>query len=130
MGAERLADSTILYQWFKDGEMVAEQTNVTFSFTFLTLSDAGSYTCQATVMSSLLSAPITSTSTAFIRELQRQSQIQVVNHDIAPLVSELVTPMPTMDPPTTTVSNPVMTTSATASPPPSKFDVINFLIIK
>ena len=86
MGAERLdADSAILYQWFKDGEMVAEQTTETFSFTFLTSSDVGSYTCQATVMSSLLSAPITSTSTAFIRELQRQSQVQVINHNIAPL---------------------------------------------
>ena len=68
-GAERLTDSTIFYQWFKDGAMVAEQTTKTLSFTFLTLSNAGSYTCQATIMSSFLSAPITSTSSAFICEL-------------------------------------------------------------
>lgn len=38
-------------------------------------------------------------------------------------MSDLVTPLPITDPPTTTVSNPVMTTSATASPQPSKFDI-------
>ena len=48
-GAERLTDSVITYQWFKDGEVVSGQTMETLSF-----SDAGSYTCQATVMSSLL----------------------------------------------------------------------------
>ena len=69
-GAERLTDSTIAYQWFKDGETVTEETSETLSFTSLTLSDAGSYTCQATVTSSLLSAPINNASTGFICELQ------------------------------------------------------------
>ena len=69
LGAERLTDSTIAYQWFKDSETLAEQATETLSFASLTLSDAGSYICQATVASSLLSAPITTTSRAFICEL-------------------------------------------------------------
>ena len=58
-GADRLTGSTITYQWFKDDVMVPAQTMETFSFTSLFFSDAGRYTCQATVMSSLLSGPIT-----------------------------------------------------------------------
>ena len=58
-GAERLTGSTITYQWFKDGVVVSGQTMETLSFTSLTFSDAGGYTCEATVMSSLLSGPIT-----------------------------------------------------------------------
>ena len=60
-GAEKLTGSTIAYQWFKDGVMVSGQTMETFSFTSLSFSDAGHYTCQATVMSNLLSGPITTT---------------------------------------------------------------------
>ena len=58
-GAERLTNSSITYQWFKDGVMVSGQTRKTLSFTPLSFSDAGGYTCQATLMSSLLSGPIT-----------------------------------------------------------------------
>ena len=68
-GAERLTDSTTTFQWFIDGAVVAEQTSETLSFPSLTLSDAGSYTCQATVMSGLLSDRITNTSAAFVCEL-------------------------------------------------------------
>ena len=60
-GAERLTGSTITYQWFKNGVVVSGQTMETLSFTSLTFSDAGGYTCEATVMSSLLSGPITTT---------------------------------------------------------------------
>ena len=60
-GNEMLTGSTITYQWFKDGVMVSGQTMETFSFTPLSFSDAGRYTCQATVMSSLLSGPISNT---------------------------------------------------------------------
>ena len=60
-GAERLTGSTITYQWFKDGVMVSGQTMETFSFTPLSFSDAGGYSCQATIMSDLLSGPITTT---------------------------------------------------------------------
>ena len=61
-GAERLTGSTITYKLFKNGVMVSGQTMATFSFTPLSFSDAGGYTCQATVMSNLLSGPITTTS--------------------------------------------------------------------
>ena len=61
-GAERLTDPNITYQWFKNGVMVSGQTMETFSFTPLSFSDAGRYTCQATVMSSLLSGPIATNS--------------------------------------------------------------------
>jgi hypothetical protein len=125
-GAERLTDSTIDYQWLKDGETVTEETNKTLSFTVLTLSDTGSYTCQATVISSLLSAPINSTSTAFTCELQRQINfIRYDNHNkycSIRLVSDLIMSRPTTDPPSTTVSNPVVT--KTVSSPPSKFSKI------
>ena len=60
-GAERLTGSTITYQWFKDGVVVSDQTMETLSFSSLIFFDAGGYTCEATVMSSLLSSPITTT---------------------------------------------------------------------
>ena len=61
-GAEGLIDTesdTYSYQWFKNGSVVSNQTMDTLSFSSLTFSDAGSYTCRATVTSSLLSSPIT-----------------------------------------------------------------------
>ena len=59
-GAERLADAgaMVTYQWIKNGAVVSDQTMATLSFSPLTFSDAGSYTCQATITSSLLSDPI------------------------------------------------------------------------
>ena len=66
-GAERLTDADagaiVTYQWLKNGAVVSDQTMATLSFSPLTFSDAGSYTCQATVTSSLLSDPITTNST-------------------------------------------------------------------
>ena len=65
-GAERLtgAGAMVTYQWLKDGVEVSGQTMImdTLSFSPLISSDAGSYTCQATVTSSLLSDPITTAS--------------------------------------------------------------------
>ena len=58
-GAERLTDAMVTYQWFKNNVEVSGQTMATLSFSPLTFSDAGSYTCEATVASSLLSTPIT-----------------------------------------------------------------------
>ena len=58
-GAERLTDAMVTYQWFKNNAVVSGQTMATLSFSPLTFSDAGSYTCQATINSSLLSDPIT-----------------------------------------------------------------------
>ena len=61
-GAGRLIDAMVTYQWIKNGDMLLNETMVTLSFQSLVISDAGSYTCQATVTSSLLSAPISSNS--------------------------------------------------------------------
>ena len=60
-GAERLTDAMVTYQCFKNGAMVSNQTMATLSFSPLSISDAGRYNCQATVISSLLSAPIATT---------------------------------------------------------------------
>ena len=57
-GAERLTDSTITFQWFKNGVTVSGQTVIALSFSSFIISDAGSYSCLATVSSSLLSGPI------------------------------------------------------------------------
>ena len=61
-GAETLSGVNKTYQWFKDGVLVSGQTMETLSFNPLSFSDAGRYTCQATVTSSLLSGPITANS--------------------------------------------------------------------
>ena len=66
-GAERLTDAgaSVTYQWLliKNGAIVAlDQTMATLSFSPLTFSDAGSYTCEVTVTSSLLSDLITTIS--------------------------------------------------------------------
>ena len=61
IGAEMLTDAgaMVTYQWLKNGAVVLDQTMATLSFSPVTLFDAGSYTCQATVTSGLLSDPIT-----------------------------------------------------------------------
>ncbi len=63
-GAERLTehDAVVNYQWLKNDALVSRQTMATLSFSPLTPSDAGNYTCRATVTSSLLSVPIISAS--------------------------------------------------------------------
>ena len=59
-GAERLTDAMVTNQWFKNGVdlMVSGWTMATLSFCSLTFTDAGNYTCEATVTSSLLSGPV------------------------------------------------------------------------
>ena len=61
-GAERLTDAMVTYQWLKNGVEASGQTMATLFFSPLTFCDAGRYTCQATVISSLLSGPISSNS--------------------------------------------------------------------
>ena len=60
--AEGLTDAgaMVTYQWL--GAVISDQTLATLAFSPLAISDAGSYTCQATVTSSLLSDPITTAS--------------------------------------------------------------------
>ena len=63
-GPERLTDAgaMVTYRWLKNGGVVSGQTMATLSFSSLSSSNAGSYTCLATVTSSLLSGPITTAS--------------------------------------------------------------------
>ena len=61
-GTERLPDATVTYQWFKNGAVVSGQIMATLSFSPLAISDAGNYTCQATITFSLLRDPITTAS--------------------------------------------------------------------
>ena len=72
-GAERLTGSTITYKWFKDGAVVSNQTMHTLSFPSLSFSDAGDYTCQATVMSSLLSGSISTSNSNSVVHLTSKS---------------------------------------------------------
>ena len=57
-GAESFTDAVAIYQWSGNGEILSNETMATLSFQSLAISDAGRYACQATVTSSLLSAPI------------------------------------------------------------------------
>jgi hypothetical protein len=61
-GVERLTGVVETYQWLKNGEILSDETMATLFFSPVTFSDAGSYTCQATVTSILLSDPITTAS--------------------------------------------------------------------
>ena len=64
-GTERLTDSNVTYQWFKDGMVVSGQAMETLSFSSLTISDAGSYSCAIFLSSYLLSGPISRNSDPF-----------------------------------------------------------------
>ena len=59
-GAEGLTDAgaMVTYLWRKNGAVVSDQIMATLSFSPLSFSDAGNYTCQVTVTSSLLSDPV------------------------------------------------------------------------
>ena len=63
-GAEGLIDAGAMmtYQWLKDSAVVSDQTTATLSFSPLTFSNAGGYTCQATITSTLLNDSIFQTS--------------------------------------------------------------------
>ena len=77
-GAERLTGAMMTYQWFKSGDILLNETMATLSFQSLVISDAGGYTCQATVTSSVLGAPISSNSTNAVGvNLTRKSLITI-----------------------------------------------------
>ena len=61
-GAEDFPVSTITYQWFKNGGVVLGQTMDTLSFTSLTFSNAGRYTCEANVTYVAIFSPSNATS--------------------------------------------------------------------
>ena len=64
-GTEKLTDSNVTYQWFKDGVVVPGQAMETLSFSFFALSDAVSYSCATVLSSYLLSGPISRNSDPF-----------------------------------------------------------------
>ena len=64
-GTERLTDANVTYQWFRDGVVLPGQAMETLSFSSLTISDAGSYSCAIVLSSYLLSGPINRDSDPF-----------------------------------------------------------------
>ena len=68
VGAERL-NGTVAYQWFKNGMTVSDHTLRNLSFSSLTIYDAGIYTCQITVISSLLMGPLVANSSVEIVQI-------------------------------------------------------------
>ena len=74
-GAENL-NSSITYQWIKNNGIptILVGTNEVLSFSSLRLSDAGRYTCQATVSSPYLNNDITMTN---IQDVRLQSKYLV-----------------------------------------------------
>ena len=128
-GAEKLIDATIAYQWFKDGDMVQGQTMETLFFPALSSADAGGYTCRATVMSSLLSAPITisTTSVLFIdfistcKSLNLESYMSIYKEHKRSKISPL--PSPVSLPYITIVIKQLFSLQFTPSPPHIHTDV-------
>ena len=62
IGAQNHINTTVIYQWFKNGEIMPNQTMDTLSFSPLGFADAGNYSCQANATSVLFSRPITTIS--------------------------------------------------------------------
>lgn len=52
----------VAYQWFKNRMTVSDLTLRNLSFTSLTIYDVGIYTCQITVISSILTGPLVANS--------------------------------------------------------------------
>ena len=57
-GADQL-DPTITYQWYKDGSVLFNETELNFTIDSLTYTDAGGYMCVANVSSEHLSQHFT-----------------------------------------------------------------------
>ena len=60
-GADNLSP-TITYQWARDGETVPDSNSRTLGLSPIQLSNAGNYSCRATISSALLNNDITTTS--------------------------------------------------------------------
>ena len=100
-GADRL-NATITYQWFKDNTGVSGETQSTLSFSSLSLSDAGQYSCDVTVSSTLLSQPIAKMSNTWDLTLQSKYNFSLMfcylivelSHSVPPLTAVTVTASP------------------------------------
>ncbi len=53
-GHENLATPSIHYQWLKSGSVLHHNSSMILTFPYLTLSEAGLYTCMVTINSSYL----------------------------------------------------------------------------
>ena len=64
-GAEMITSPTPTYQWSKNGVVVSDQTQQTWSFSSLMFSDADQYSCAVNISSSILPSTISVISNPF-----------------------------------------------------------------
>ena len=64
-GADMITNPTITYQWFRDGMVVSDQTQQTWSFSSLAYTDAGQYSCAVNISSTILPSTITAIADPF-----------------------------------------------------------------
>ena len=64
-GAELITSPTITYQWSRNGAMVSDQTQRTWSLSPLAYSDVGQYSCAVDISSTILPSTINAISDPF-----------------------------------------------------------------
>ena len=64
-GADMITSHAITYQWSRNGMAVSDQTQQTWSFSSLTFSDAGQYSCAVDISSNILPSTISAMSALF-----------------------------------------------------------------
>ena len=64
-GAEMITGRTTTYKWSRNGIVVSNQTQQTWSFSPLTFSDAGHYSCAVNISSNILPSTISAMSALF-----------------------------------------------------------------
>ena len=65
IGADMITNPTTTYLWSRNGTVVSDQTQRTWSFSSLAYSDAGQYSCAVNVSSAILPSTISVVSDAF-----------------------------------------------------------------
>ena len=65
VGADMITNPTIIYQWSRNGMVVTDQTQRTWSFSSLAYSDAGQYSCAVDISSTILPSTISAVSDSF-----------------------------------------------------------------
>ena len=63
--ADMITNPTTTYQWSRNGMVVSEQTQPTWSFSSLAYSDAGQYSCAVNISSTILPSTISAVSDPF-----------------------------------------------------------------
>jgi hypothetical protein len=64
-GADMITNPTTTYQWSRNGMVVPDQTQSTWSFSSLAYSDAGQYSCTVDISSTILPSTISAVSDPF-----------------------------------------------------------------